>query len=763
MTDKELYILLLQEFREITGLNKWNPTLEYYGQYSSLFKGVGFSFVLKRDDRRLKLIELINKKLDLNSTKVRGFIDVAFSLGLQFNYRQKVKIYEYFNKNEVIQLEQWLIELNISQSKIESLLDFFQPINIEETTYKLTQEIQIDENRIDILSSLWGSYLYMIFEENAVHKIFLGKEEIESDFFKFLTKNYEKNLSRNLGLRCLKIDKNLMSKFKTIDIFYNSLFSYVKDSFHQLSNHTYLSIIINSDVNSSIAWQIYSKITLYAEKHISSKIKIGYFHPDKIAEQTKDYILDLDLKQCDFAILNEGFTYKDCLILTPTVFVNGKTEMSFEQYDTLILFEKNERDETLIPCPACRSKNVRGNSYPILGVKSWECNNILCPDRSKYNRGKRYSLASLIKQEAIDNSANQIDIEHQKKWRLDVATIKKEDEILEFLVKHYSLHGDKVELTNFHSHQDLIFGRVIKEHQFDNHTSLDGELSFFNAPFFNRFLVSNTHIKKQSIYQNLSTIQGVELYEGDCYDVLKNISSNKFDGAVTSPPYYNAKNYSQWNNIYCYLYDMYNIANEVYRTLKDGSPYLFNIFDYFDNENSVVFSAMGDKRMILGSYIIEIFQRIGFQLVDNIIWHKGEIQGKRNFNQGNNSPYYQAPLNCYEHIFLFSKNKPSFDYNYPKILKAKPVIKMIKGVNKLGHEAPYPLEIPMLLFSLIPKGSLILDPFAGSMTTAKACIQNGYNSVNIEYKSEYCKLGLELLENDLGLFFPRLKQTSLII
>lgn len=79
-------------------------------------------------------------------------------------------------------------------------------------------------------------------------------------------------------------------------------------------------------------------------------------------------------------------------------------------------------------------------------------------------------------------------------------------------------------------------------------------------------------------------------------------------------------------------------------------------------------------------------------------------------------------------------------------------MKMVKGVNTLGHEAPYPVDIPKLLFNLIPVGSTILDPFAGSLTTAKACCLNGYKSVNIEYKAEYCKLGLELLNEELGLF-----------
>ncbi|WP_326845590.1 DNA methyltransferase, partial [Streptococcus gordonii] len=114
---------------------------------------------------------------------------------------------------------------------------------------------------------------------------------------------------------------------------------------------------------------------------------------------------------------------------------------------------------------------------------------------------------------------------------------------------------------------------------------------------------------------------------------------------VTSPPYYNAKEYSNWPNIYCFLYDIYNMALELFRTLKDGSSMLFNIFDYFDNERIIAQSAMGNKKMILGAYMLDIFEKIGFRIDGNIIWDKVEIQGNRNFNQGNLGPYYQSPLN----------------------------------------------------------------------------------------------------------------------
>jgi DNA modification methylase len=217
---------------------------------------------------------------------------------------------------------------------------------------------------------------------------------------------------------------------------------------------------------------------------------------------------------------------------------------------------------------------------------------------------------------------------------------------------------------------------------------------------------------------------------------------------VTSPPYYNARSYSQWPNIYCYLYDMYNAAKGVFRVLKPGAIYLFNVFDYFDNENSIVLSAMGKKRMVLGSLFMHLFDSVGFNLVGNVVWYKGEIEGKRNFNQGNKSPYYQFPFNCWEHIIVLAKPGAEPRCSFPTILSAKPVIKMIRGENVLGHSAPFPPQLPALLIDQMRPGETVLDPYAGSMTTARVALAKGINSISIEMSPEYCDLGLRLLEKD---------------
>jgi DNA modification methylase len=192
---------------------------------------------------------------------------------------------------------------------------------------------------------------------------------------------------------------------------------------------------------------------------------------------------------------------------------------------------------------------------------------------------------------------------------------------------------------------------------------------------------------------------------------------------------------------------MFNNAIGVYRALKPGAVYLFNIFDYFDNENILALSAMGQKRMILSAYCVDLFERAGFTCVGNVVWDKGDIEGKRGFNGGNFSPYYQAPFNCWEHILVLQKPgaRQALLSPLPRILRAKPVIKMVAGENRHGHTAPFPEALPRLLFDRLPKGASVLDPYAGSMTTGVAAIRTGHRAVCMERSSKYFDLGVAAL------------------
>ena len=144
---------------------------------------------------------------------------------------------------------------------------------------------------------------------------------------------------------------------------------------------------------------------------------------------------------------------------------------------------------------------------------------------------------------------------------------------------------------------------------------------------------------------------------GDCLDFLRRMDSESVQLMVTSPPYYNARDYSQWDTLDDYLEEMSCIIKECYRVLDNHRPFVFNIGDIFDNDNKYTKSVWGKRRIPLGAYFTTIFEEHGFQFVDDFIWDKGEVQTQRHKNGNRPYPLYQYPINCYEHILVFYKHR----------------------------------------------------------------------------------------------------------
>ena len=95
--------------------------------------------------------------------------------------------------------------------------------------------------------------------------------------------------------------------------------------------------------------------------------------------------------------------------------------------------------------------------------------------------------------------------------------------------------------------------------------------------------------------------------------------------------------------------------------------------------------------------------------------------------------------NSVEYFFTFVKGKrPTFNSKYDKGIYDVP---LPYGKTKTNH----PNEKPLNLFkSLVEKhsnvGDLVLDPFAGSGTTAVACIETGRNYILMEREKDYYNL-----------------------
>jgi DNA modification methylase len=158
--------------------------------------------------------------------------------------------------------------------------------------------------------------------------------------------------------------------------------------------------------------------------------------------------------------------------------------------------------------------------------------------------------------------------------------------------------------------------------------------------------------------------EGVKIIWGDCLSVMRGMKSESIHLMVTSPPYYNAREYSQWKNLNDYLEDMRLIIRESYRVLDNHRVFVFNVGDIFDNDNISTTSTWGKRRIPLGAYFTKIFEEEGFTFVDNFIWDKGEVQSERHKNGNKPYPFYQYPMNCYEHILIFHKHRKD-ETRYP--------------------------------------------------------------------------------------------------
>lgn len=694
------------------------------------------------------IIRAVKKKLKLEYKNTKGLIDALAKRKIYLNTVEKNRISEFYCNSNNSGLTDFLGGKGLELKEINELLKRCYFLTDEEVIGLFHDQCDSPINKrtkkVDLglkgpmLESIFSSYFYESFNESVIHSFNSGVaiDDYIDDFWEHLHENNSEQFSREHALTYIDLSNynDLPKNYEELRGFLSSL---VKDVYSIQNNHTYLFIKIPKWMD--YKWALAGDITLFAEKFIEHEVKIGYFKPEKIAKVTSSG-LNVELSGELFNKLNEGFQYKDCFVLYDD---DGNGEP-----DLLLSFKLDKRDESKIPCPKCRSWLVQGNSYPSFGIKSWECKNPLCEDRSMSNRGKRYSFESMLKQRSIEVPEAQISKTLLSRWKRDILYNVSPGEEVEYILRCYSLPNDHVHFLS--KNTDIpSFGRRISKMNFDENVKNRACWNQFEShDFFKRWngVVGDCGREDEKVVSKELVFYNSKLLVGDSEVTLRTVAENSVDMAVTSPPYYNAREYSQYENIYVYLVKMANIARGVYDSLKPGGCFAYNIFDYFDNENIVASSAMGQKRMILSSYINFAFRTIGFEYVENVPWDKGEIEGNRAYNSGNNTPYYQSPLNCWEHIMIFRKPGSGICYEWPSVLKCKPVHKMIKGVNTFGHTAPYPIEIPDMISQFLPKGSVILDPFSGSGTTGLSAVKFDHDFILCEAMEEY----VELITKRLG-------------
>lgn len=537
----------------------------------------------------------------------------------------------------------------------------------------------------------------------------------------------------------------------------NKIAEIINHEYDNLSNYHYMIILFKDTLKDKVKWLTISEVAIYME-HFKKEHNFTLFE-----KKNKKPKID---KMTAFIEENKHITLDKELIDAITEFYNG-VDYGFHFEDLLIssdgsqkalVMQKIELDESPKKCPACHEEIVRSNSFVRTLYKSFECQNPSCPSRSKIGRGKRFDLFAAKRQTMLERNSphDKIPNDVYKKFRRDILTSNSIN--IEDLIRLYSWEGDTVNLINSCLKEKNYLGRKITNYGHEE-KEITPKFDFFKTLELKKlFTLLNDKINFNSNYKidGINIIRDSIIVNGDSTelipftrDIITTIKpSESFLGAITSPPYYNAREYSQWSNLLLYLCDMMINARGLFHVLDDkNATYIYNIGDIVGQDNIYSDSSMSKRRQMLGFYSVFIFSIIGFELTGNIIWDKGEVQSKRN-STSNHVSGYLKPINAYEHCLVFQKQQANNDFT--KIVKIDPVKKInSKGNNTFGHTAPYPIELAKIIYPFIKKDGYIIDPFLGSGTTIISLMQDGYKAIGFELNETYYKLALRKIKESI--------------
>lgn len=248
----------------------------------------------------------------------------------------------------------------------------------------------------------------------------------------------------------------------------------------------------------------------------------------------------------------------------------------------------------------------------------------------------------------------------------------------------------------------------------------------------------------------------VELWHGDCLELMKNIPDEFIGLTVTSPPYDNLRTYN--GNISQWSFEKFQeIAKELYRVTKDGGVVVWVVGD------SVIKGSETGTSFRQALWFIEC----GFKLHDTMIYAK-ESQPREHNRYEQKFEYMfvfvKGKLNTFNPIKIPCKfagqkiSRTCRDNGKDNLKSSSNIIASEKtkgniweyktGSNQstkdkiaFRHPAVFPEQLANdHIISWSNEGDIILDPFMGSGTTGKMAVLNNRKFIGIELDDIYYEI-----------------------
>lgn len=291
------------------------------------------------------------------------------------------------------------------------------------------------------------------------------------------------------------------------------------------------------------------------------------------------------------------------------------------------------------------------------------------------------------------------------------------------------------------------------------------------SPFLIKKAMEAVHtpkkVKKEKKIISKSPLNNM-LLQGNCAETLKKLPDESVNLVFTSPPYYNAKpEYSEYHTYDEYLSLLRSVIKECHRVLSEGRFFVINVSPVLIRRAS---RNEASKRIAVPFDLHRLFIEEGYEFIDDIHWVKPEGAGwalgrGRRFAADRN-PLQYKPVPVTEYILVYRKktdklidwnirnhhskedvfdSKIGDDYEKTNLWKINPS-------RNRKHPATFPYGLAERVIKYYSfKNDVILDPFAGSGTTAKAAIDLGRRFVMCEISKQYIDLIIEgtMLGGDL--------------
>lgn len=278
-----------------------------------------------------------------------------------------------------------------------------------------------------------------------------------------------------------------------------------------------------------------------------------------------------------------------------------------------------------------------------------------------------------------------------------------------------------------------------------------------------------------------------KVLKGDAKKVAKKLPDNFFQAIITSPPYFNLRDYSD------------GVENEEIGKENNHEEYINNLVEVFEilksklRSDGLMWLNLGDtykNKMLMGMpwRVALALQDNGWILRSDIIWHKPNAMP---------SSTKDRPTTDHEYIFMFSRNNEYF-YDadairephktfsedskmkggrnhfgkingtpengknggnsnlhdgrwdqafHPKGRNKRTVWEIPLGKFKDAHFAVYPDKlVENCLFASTRENDFVIDPFTGSGTTGVVSCRNNRKFVGIELVDKYQKMAQKRID-----------------